>query len=725
MRALLTILLLAVSALGAKEGSVAPCADADATNAATPPAPAAAVVMPPPTGSHVPPDKNNCIACHGESDLWEGDQRRLFISREQVNEDVHWQKGVNCHDCHGGNYASQDVRQVHATEDGFRAAPNEVKKYCTVCHKNQALELVKGVHDKAGEKNERGQGTPLSCDKCHAAVSHHLLPVHDTASPVFVDHQVKTCGSCHAEHLQTYEESVHGQGLYKLGLQVTAACADCHGAHGIYRAPDRRSTLFPTNVAGTCGKCHRFIEERLQKSVHGHANGAGALAARAAPGGKGKQTPTCTSCHQGHDLANPESAVFRAQLPNRCGNCHSSLGQYYTMSVHGELTELGYGPAAKCSDCHGDHEILAVADPASRLSAANRVETCQQCHPHATVNFAAFDPHADYTSRQRDPVLYWVYKVLLTVLIGTFCAFGIHCLLWFIRGLIYVFRHGRPRRLVPGGKAYVRFVPFHRVVHTCLLSAFLGLALTGLPLKYSEHGWAKNLAFCLGGFESTSVWHRVFALVTFGCLAAYIVRLAQMLLAGRRTGMSAMRLLFGPDSPLPNLRDLKDLGRMLLWFVGLGRKPTFERWAYWEKFDFWGAIADIVIIGSTGLILWFPNLFCALLPGSALNIAKVIHSTQALLATGFVFAIHFFSTHFRAEKFPADLSMLVGLVSDEEMKEERPELLERLRREGKLDQLRTTVPSRGQIRLRMTAGLLVLAGGLSLLALMIVAGFQG
>ena len=60
------------------------------------------------------------------------------------------------------------------------------------------------------------------------------------------------------------------------------------------------------------------------------------------------------------------------------------------------------------------------------------------------------------------------------------------------------------------------------------------------------------------------------------------------------------------------------------------RKPTFERWAYWDKFDFWGAIADVIIIGSTGLILWFPNLFCLFLPGVTLNIAKVIHSTQAV-----------------------------------------------------------------------------------------------
>jgi cytochrome b subunit of formate dehydrogenase len=193
----------------------------------------------------------------------------------------------------------------------------------------------------------------------------------------------------------------------------------------------------------------------------------------------------------------------------------------------------------------------------------------------------------------------------------------------------------------------------------------------------------------------------------------------------RQRGKSAGAAAFGPDSPLPNRRDMKDLLRMLGWFFGLSAKPKFERWTYWEKFDFWGAVADVVIIGTTGLMLWFPNVFCLFLPGSAINVAKVIHSTQALLATGFVFAIHFFSIHFRAEKFPADMSLLVGLVSEEEMREERPEYLERLRQEGRLDQLRTTVPSRARLTLTLLAGFLALTIGIALLVGVLVGSFGG
>jgi len=164
---------------------------------------------------------------------------------------------------------------------------------------------------------------------------------------------------------------------------------------------------------------------------------------------------------------------------------------------------------------------------------------------------------------------------------------------------------------------------------------------------------------------------------------------------------------------------------MLRWFLGLGPKPTFERWTYWEKFDFFGACSDTILIGTTGLILWFPNFFCLFLPGSAVNVAKVIHSTLALLATGFVFAIHFFNTHLRAEKFPADMSVLTGLVSEEELYHERPEYAQRLLREERLASLHASAPSRGRLWAIKLGGFAALAIGLALLAGMVLAALGG
>lgn len=626
---------------------------------------------------------------------------------------------VTCSSCH----PHHKMRSAGDPQSGTHAS--QLANTCGSCHPQQRDLLLADIHGKAGPKNEQGVGTALSCSECHGKDVHGLLSVKDHDSPVFVNHQVESCGRCHEEEKQSYVDSVHGQGLQASGLLVTAVCASCHGAHGILRAKDERSSLHATRVAGTCGACHRFIEDRLKTSIHGSGSGPGGVSKKPAPGGDIKRTPSCTDCHQKHDAVRPGTPAFRMAMANRCGDCHKELSHQFTLSVHGELTELGYAAAAKCADCHGDHEIHALDDPRSRLSPANRAETCGKCHPGASGNFLKFDPHADHTNPARSPVLHWVYLVLLSFIFGTFGFFGVHSLLWFVRSLIDVRCHGRPDAYTPGAVAYMRFPLFHRVAHTMLLVSFLGLALTGLPLKYSHTEWAQFTAHLMGGFASTSIWHRIFGLVNVGCLAVYIARMLANLIRTTRNGATLRQALFGPDSPLPTWRDAKDLFRMVRWFFGMGKKPTFERWAYWEKFDFWGASADIVIIGLTGLILWFPHLVCLWLPGETLNLAKVIHSTQALLATGFVFAIHFFATHLRPEKFPMDMVILTGMVTEEELRHERPELLERLRREGKLEAMQTAIPPRRRLLSLALGGAIGLTIGLALLAGILIGIFGG
>jgi cytochrome b subunit of formate dehydrogenase len=310
------------------------------------------------------------------------------------------------------------------------------------------------------------------------------------------------------------------------------------------------------------------------------------------------------------------------------------------------------------------------------------------------------------------------------LLYSVFGFFGLHTLLWFIRSIIYRVRHGRPRRLHPGEPAYVRFEGFHRTLHVIVIVSFLGLALTGLPLKYSAQPWAQRLASALGGFESTSFWHRVCAVMTAFYFTAHLIWLTRRIHALRRQGLGWRQIFFGPDSMVPRTRDARDLFGMVRWFAGIGRKPTFERWTYWEKFDYWAVFWGVAIIGSSGLLLWFPEFFCRFLPGEALNVAKVIHSEEALLATGFIFTIHFFNTHLRAEKFPMDMSMLTGLVSEEELRDERPELVERLSRTGDLERFRTNTPSRTILILTMLGGFLAVAIGLALLAGILTAVFS-
>jgi len=180
-------------------------------------------------------------------------------------------------------------------------------------------------------------------------------------------------------------------------------------------------------------------------------------------------------------------------------------------------------------------------------------------------------------------------------------------------------------------------------------------------------------------------------------------------------------MILGPDSLVPNGRDLRELGKMLLWFIGFGRKPGFERWAYWEKLDYWAFCLAALVIGISGLMLWYPNLFCVVLPGTILNVAKMVHSEFAIYIASFLFLIHFFHAHFRPEKFPMDLSVLTGVVSERHLRKYRPEYVSRLEREGKLDEMRITAPSKRNLWLNVVGGILVFALGLCLLAVTVLA----
>ena len=159
---------------------------------------------------------------------------------------------------------------------------------------------------------------------------------------------------------------------------------------------------------------------------------------------------------------------------------------------------------------------------------------------------------------------------------------------------------------------------------------------------------------------------------------------------------------------------------MFRWFLFRGPKPPFDRWTYWEKFDFLAVFWGVAVIGSSGLLLWFPEFFGLFLPGWLFNAATIIHSDEALLAVGFIFTIHFFNTHFRAEKFPMDFVIFNGQVTEEEMVTERSEQWERYQKQGISGEFEVKKPNSiaRDITLRLF-GLLALLTGV-VLALLIL-----
>jgi cytochrome b subunit of formate dehydrogenase len=193
----------------------------------------------------------------------------------------------------------------------------------------------------------------------------------------------------------------------------------------------------------------------------------------------------------------------------------------------------------------------------------------------------------------------------------------------------------------------------------------------------------------LGGFEVAGAIHRTCAFVMLALFAGHVLLVVRRAIAGK----DLVRILWGPDSMVPQPQDAVDLYRHFKWFLGLGPRPQFDRWTYWEKFDYWAVFWGMAIIGGSGLLLWFPVFFAQFLPGWMFNIATLVHGEEALLAVGFIFTIHFFNGHLRPEKFPMDTVIFTGRISEHELKHERAVEYERLRREGRLAAAEASPPT--------------------------------
>ena len=235
----------------------------------------------------------------------------------------------------------------------------------------------------------------------------------------------------------------------------------------------------------------------------------------------------------------------------------------------------------------------------------------------------------------------------------------------------------------PEERQFVRFSRLNRVLHTLMIVSFMSLALTGLTLKFSYTGWASILSHLLGGFETAGYIHRAAAVLMFG---VFFTHLWDLYRRKKQEDGSWRAFILGPDTMLLTWKDFAEFLATMKWFVGLGPRPTYGHWTYWEKFDYFAVFWGIAIIGTTGLMLWFPVLFTRFLPGSFINVATIIHSDEALLATGFIFTVHFFNTHLRPEKFPMDITIFTGRMSLAELKRDKRREYEALVANGKLEE---------------------------------------
>jgi cytochrome b subunit of formate dehydrogenase len=281
-------------------------------------------------------------------------------------------------------------------------------------------------------------------------------------------------------------------------------------------------------------------------------------------------------------------------------------------------------------------------------------------------------------------------------------------------------RPAAPGAAAPPPVYVARFDGATRWLHIVIMVTFLGLSATGMPLLFSEAGWARLLAGLFGGFHGAGILHRVFGATLLAAVAWHVVDLLYRAFVRGEKG-----LFWGPNSMTPQPRDLADLYGHMKWFFGLGPRPRFDHFAYWEKFDYLAVLWGTALMGAAGLVLWFPVAASRILPGWMFNVALFVHGAEASLAIGFIFVVHFFNGHLRPGKFPMDMVIFTGAVSADELRHERAAEYDRLQRTGAIDGLCVAAPTAAELRRGRIVGTIGLTLGIALVTLIIYAVSTG
>ncbi len=620
---------------------------------------------------------------------------------------------------------------------------------CLICHGARAEELtMPGAGGKprvlhAIQEDQFGKGVhgDMTCVGCHQDITSSKAPHKKGPAPK------ADCVTCHealwetakqqdltrerarlgivVQNIEAYKNSYHARPSSDDKTRPNAACDNCHDSH-YFNVPPRgtsKRTDWHLTVSRVCGEqCHTDQLESYTESVHGDET----------LNKKNPKAAVCTDCHTTHSIANTSKDVFKLLIIENCGTCHLENFLTYRDTYHGQVTKLGYTYTAKCYDCHDSHAIKRVDDPESKVHPDKRLETCRECHdgkkiPLATAGFVSYGPHANDQDFGRYPRMWIASRFMHWLLVFVFAYFWVHSLLWWYRE--YRRRKEgelRPRVRVDGlplaeTRQVRRFGPLWRLAHLLFALSVMTLILTGMAVFYSYTDWAPVIMKALGGPQVAGIVHRTSAAIMLGIFFLHLVAVAINIWRHRKTFR-----WFGPDSLVPNWKDLRDAIGMFKWFFNKGPRPTFDRWTYWEKFDYWAVFWGMAAIGGTGMLLAFPHVTAAVFPGWVFNVAALVHGEEAFLAAVFLFTVHFFNNHFRPDKLPPpDIVMFTGTQSLEEFKREHTLQYQRLVESGQLEKYLVQAPSQPMTLGSKLLGITLILCGLLLLVLVTVGFFGG
>lgn len=649
-----------------------------------------------------------------------------------------------------GTLVSGPVLAATAKEVAPAAAPRLDNAACQTCHdgKKGKLEMLgsngekRAVKPVVRDKYATSVHARMDCVACHLEITDNVTP-HQKSTTV----KKAECAQCHldlweetkklgkaaekprlgivADNVAAYKNSFHAKPDKDDPTKQMAICSDCHDVH-TFDVPPRGTQErkeWHLTVPDICGKCHEDHLEEWGESIHG----------KEASEKKNLKTAVCSDCHTTHDIIGSSTDKAKLSITASCGDCHQDAFKSYKASYHGKVNTLGYAYTAKCFDCHGSHAIQPSKDPASKMHEKNRLKTCQKCHsgkkdlPLATPGFLSFSPHGNSHDFAKYPEIWLTTKAMIALLVGVFAFFWLHSGLWWYRE--YADRkagkhvpHVMTDKLPPefATKHVRRFGPMWRIAHLAFALCVMTLVLTGMAVFFPETGWAKAVMAAFGSPKVAGLVHRVAAFSMLGIFAIHLVAVSINILRNWKDFK-----FFGPDSFVPNWKDMHDIIDMFKWFVGKGERPRIERWSYWEKFDYWAVFWGMAIIGGSGMMLAFPHVVAAYLPGWVFNVAMVVHGEEAVLAAVFLFTVHFFNNHFRPDKLPPpDVVMFTGTQSLQEFRHEHRAQYDRLVATGQLEKYLVDAPSAPFTLASKILGLVLIAFGLTLLVLIGI-GFMG
>lgn len=265
-----------------------------------------------------PAQENNCVTCHQDFEDEDGPSHL-------INRDIHFQKGLGCASCHGGNPVHDDMDDVR-DDRSFKGVPNhsQVPEFCARCHSD-------------------------------ASYMHEHNP------------------SMATDQLEKYKTSTHGKRLFNNNDNKVANCVSCHSVHQIASAGLPYSSTHPLNLVEICSQCHSDAEYMAEYNIptNQFENYKQSVHAEALYDRNDLSAPVCNDCHGNHGAAPPGISSVSAV----CGNCHSLEAELFNNSPHKQAYEENDYPM--CETCHSNHQIIKPSDD---MIGSTEPAICVQCH---------------------------------------------------------------------------------------------------------------------------------------------------------------------------------------------------------------------------------------------------------------------------------------------------------------------------------------------------------